>query len=204
MCGGEQYRNRGYAGAVMRRMRQQIGKRFLAAEEGVSAVEFALIAPILALILVAGLDLGLVLVQRFELHSALNAATSYALVNHARVGSDEGSALASELATLIAMEAQPSASVAVDLNNGPQASVVGHVLTASGISGRANLCWCPARHGADIDWGSSQSCGASCGGAGQAGKFVSMALSQPYDPLLFDFGIAVDGTINAASVVRTE
>jgi Flp pilus assembly protein TadG len=185
-------------------MKQAIGKRFLARDEGVSAIEFALIAPILTLILVAGLDLGLALLQRFELNSALNAATSYALVNRTRVGSAEGSALANELATLIAMEVRPNTSVAVDLNNGPQASVAGNVLTASGISSQANMCWCPKRDGADIDWGSSRSCGTPCSGLGQAGKFVSVTLSQPYESLLFDFGVAVDGTLKAASVARTE
>ena len=185
-------------------MRNPTGKRFVAGESGVSAIEFALIAPILVLILVAGLDLGLALRQRFELNSALNAATSYALVNRARVSSTEGGALVQELATLVTMELELSATVAINLNNGPQASVVGNTLTTSGSSSRADLCWCPRRSGSAIDWGSSQSCGDSCDELGQAGKFVSIAVSQPYESMLFDFGIAVDGTIEADSVVRTE
>lgn len=52
-------------------------KRFVAAREGVSAVEFALVAPVLTISLLGVVDIGHIVYQRADMESALRAGIQY-------------------------------------------------------------------------------------------------------------------------------
>lgn len=52
-------------------------KRFLTAREGVSAVEFALVAPVLLISMLGVVDIGNVVYQRADMESALRAGIQY-------------------------------------------------------------------------------------------------------------------------------
>jgi Flp pilus assembly protein TadG len=52
-------------------------KRFLRDDSGVSAVEFALVAPVLLLCFVGIYDVGTMVYKRTDMHSALRAGTQY-------------------------------------------------------------------------------------------------------------------------------
>ena len=56
-------------------------RRFLADRGGVSAVEFAIVAPFLIGMLIPVTDLGLAFAKKTQLHNAVRAGTQYALVN---------------------------------------------------------------------------------------------------------------------------
>ncbi|WP_137150116.1 hypothetical protein [Devosia sp. FKR38] len=169
-----------------------------------SAAKFVLIAAVLGFIFVAGLDLVQIIRQNVELNAALNAATSHGMVNIARVQSEDGSVLAHELALQIASAVRPGTSIKVTLNNGPTARLLGDGSTHGAIIAEANMCWCPGvASGGIIDRG-ALGCGSACASSGPAGQFVAVSLSQPFRPVLFDYGLTVNGALSAAAVVRTE
>ena len=58
-------------------MMRDFALRFLAKRDGVSAVEFALVAPVLLICLLGGVDMGRVVYQRADMESALRAGAQY-------------------------------------------------------------------------------------------------------------------------------
>ena len=167
---------------------------------GVAAIEFAIIAPILCLVLAAMLDFGLLLFVRFGLNENVSASTNYAIVNAAKVNSTDGAGLASNLAAII--PATVDATVVV--NNGPQVSRASQVASASGTAANANSCYCPTVSGSTITWGSAATCGSACTGNGFAGKFVSVRASTNYSALLGSYGIVQNGTVSVDALVQVQ
>ncbi|RCS23047.1 pilus assembly protein [Phyllobacterium salinisoli] len=179
-------------------------KRFLVSEnKGASAIEFAVIAPVFALILAGSLDLGMAVYSRFQLDSTVSSAASYALVNSSMVSSENGSELAKRIASLIAVRAGNTGATVV-VNNGPDAGYDGVVIKVSQQSSNANKCYCPTGSARSLVWGAMKECGALCPDGTRAGKFVAIAVQQPYKPLFSGYGIIRDDTISAAAIARTQ
>lgn len=174
---------------------------FLRADGGASAVEFALIVPIMLLLLGVMLDFGFNLVTRFSVTQAVSASSNYAVVNGTSVSSTGGAILAQNLATLV-----PSAiDVTVVVNNGPTLTRTSGTPTASGTASNANVCYCPSLSGGAVSWGSSVTCGSTCAsGGGFAGKYVSVSSKQMYTPLFGLFGISRAGWITASALVQVQ
>jgi Flp pilus assembly protein TadG len=181
------------------------GSGFASDARGVAAVEFALAAPVVIMIMVALVDLGSVLFIRFQLDSAVAAGANYALVNGSSVSSTNGAALASTLAGVVASsQGTNSAASTITVNNGPAASSSGGTVTPSGTASSADSCYCPTGSGSGIAWGSAQTCGTTCTGGGYAGKFVVLSASRSYSPLLTGYGFANSGTVSTTSVVQVQ
>src|ERR1019366_1729717 len=68
---------------------------------GAAAVEFALIAPILCLLLAGAVDFGGALYTNLRLDTAVAAGANYAQVNAANVSSANGAALAANIANVV-------------------------------------------------------------------------------------------------------
>ncbi|OBQ58512.1 TadE/TadG family type IV pilus assembly protein [Mesorhizobium erdmanii] len=173
---------------------------------GVSAVEFALVSPVLLLILAGTADIGGSLKAKFELSSAVSAGSNYALLNGDKVNSSGGSALASNIATVVTSGlGSNGGNIQVTINNGASLSYNATTSTAtqSGTAANADLCYCPGSSGA-VAWSTPVTCGSICSAGGIAGKFVTIIASKPYTPIFGGFGIVSNGNITVQAVVQPQ
>lgn len=176
-------------------------KHFRDADSGASAVEFALLVPIMLLLLGQMLDFGFNLVMRFSVTQAVSASANYAVVNGTSVSSTNGAALAQNLAALV-----PTAmDVTVTVNNGPVLTRAAGAATPSGTASRADVCYCPSISGGTVNWGGSVTCGSTCAsGGGLAGKYVAISASQMYTPMFGVLGISRAGRISSTALVQAQ
>ncbi|QYE36590.1 pilus assembly protein [Polymorphobacter sp. PAMC 29334] len=181
------------------RRRSVIGDR-----RGASAVEFAIIAPVFALLFAGTLDIGAVLLKRFQLDNTLSAAANYALVSQANVSSAKGAALATALASIVSGSGTTQyADSAVVVNDGPSQKVVlGVALAPSGTASNADQCYCPTAT-PTLVWGSPVTCGNACPSGLRAGKFVQIQASRAHTPLFSGYGIVKSGTVSVSTLVQT-
>lgn len=172
-------------------------------ERGVSSVEFALIVPVLLLILAGVVDLGGAIKAKFDLNSAVSAAANFAMLNGESVTSAEGTELAAQVAT-IAMGGLSGGQgrVEVLVNDGPKLVYADGATQASTTAGRADKCYCPTRSGGTITFGNPATCGSVCASGATAGKFVVIRASKPHNPLFGGFGVIEAGNVNLLSVVQ--
>jgi Flp pilus assembly protein TadG len=175
----------------------------LANRDGAAAVEFALLAPLLALILAGAVDFGGVVFQRFNLDNSVSSASNFAMNGKASVNGTSGATLASTLGTILTSAGTTGGSVVV--NNGPSLTITNGSASTPANSTNANSCYCPARSGSTITWGSAAACGSTCGTGGKAGKFVVISASRSYTPLFSNYGF-IDGNqqISTIAVIQTE
>jgi Flp pilus assembly protein TadG len=173
--------------------------------EGVSTVEFALVAPVFLAIFVPMIDYGLYLNATFRLNSAVSAASNYALVNAGSVGSANGATLAQSIAQVVSSDlaaTETGISVVVVVNNGPVATATGASIAASGTASAADSCYCPTLSGTSVTWGSAKTCATTCSSGGPAGKFVSIAAKMPYTSLFGSGGLATPTEIASRVVLE--
>ncbi|QKC84519.1 TadE/TadG family type IV pilus assembly protein [Mesorhizobium sp. NZP2077] len=173
---------------------------------GVSAVEFALVSPVLLIILAGTVDIGGSLKAKFELSSAVSAGSNYALLNGDKVNSSGGSALAGNIATVVTSGLSGNGGgIQVVINNGATLAYNATTSTAtqSGTAANADLCYCPGSSGA-VAWSTPVACGSICSAGGIAGKFVTITASKPYTPLFGGFGIVSNGNITIQAVVKPQ
>ena len=179
--------------------------RVLADRRGVSAVEFALIAPIFGLMLAAAADFGGVLYVKFGLENSVSAAANYALLNAPNVGSSNGATLAQNLATIIASERGSNwANGTVVVNNGPSATISSGAVTSGGSLSGADSCYCPTKSGSSLNWGVPVACGSTCASGALAGKFVSIVATKTYTPMFSSYGIVKNNMISSSAVAETQ
>ena len=176
-------------------------RRFLRSESGASAVEFALLVPIMLLILGVMLDFGFNLVMRFSVTQAVSASANYAVVNGTSVSSTGGATLAQNLVTLV-----PTAiDAVVTINDGPKVTRTSGASSSSGTASNADRCYCPSVAGGVVSWGSSVPCGSTCAsGGGFAGKYVAITGKQMYTPMFGLLGISRTGWISANALVQVQ
>lgn len=168
--------------------------------EGASAVEFALLVPILCVIFAVMVDFGFLLFTRFNINENVSSATNYALVRADSVSAASGATLAGQIAGII----PANVDVTVVVNNGPQVVRTNGTPVASGTASNAELCYCPSLSGSAISWGSAQSCGSACTGGGVAGKFVLVAATSAYSPMLGWAGIQLPSQLAVRSLVQVK
>jgi len=175
-------------------------------EQGTAVVEFAMIAPVLLLLLIGTVDFGTAIYDRFALNGAVSAAADYAILNASSVNSTQGQSLAQALGNILSSaQAANWANAIVTVNNGPSAALSGGVLTLSGSSSPADSCYCPTpASGGGVNWGSSATCGSTCSGGGIAGKFVTIAASVPFTSMFGSNGLIPSQTFTTSSVVQAQ
>lgn len=172
--------------------------------KGNAAIEFALVAPIFALVFVASVDLGMVIFSRFRLEAAVSASASYAIAHSDQVDGSNGAELAKNIALMIASNYRGDATAIIQINNGSQATYDGAKISINGAASQANACYCPKGTARAVEWGSQQTCGSSCPDGGHAGRYVSIAARQAYTPFFTLFDVIEDGFITAAAIVETK
>lgn len=170
---------------------------------GVSAVEFAMLAPVFGVLLAGGVDVGGLLSTRFSLDGAVTAGSSYALINATSVSSSGASSVASAIGAIVAATST-STTGKVIVNNGVTANVSAGAVSTSGTAANADACYCPTISGTTVSWGNSVTCGGTCASGGFAGHFVFITTQQTYTPVLTDYGFGKNGTIQVQSLVQVQ
>ncbi|MDZ5696203.1 AAA family ATPase [Chelativorans sp. M5D2P16] len=158
---GKKFRLQALLG-IFRRQRKQDGlslrkgkaAELAASESGVSAVEFALVAPVLAFSLVAMADLGLALHERMAIDYALRAGAQAAM-------SDPGEAEVYKVMQSALGQAGAPAAVSFDLVR--------------------RYCACP--EDADISPADAPACTVSCAGSASPFVFYRLEASKTYDAM---------------------
>jgi Flp pilus assembly protein TadG len=175
----------------------------LSNRDGAAAVEFAILAPLLALVLAGAVDFGGVVFVRFGVDNVVSSAANFALNGRASVNGTVGANLATTIGTILTSGGVTGGRVVV--NNGPTSTITNGVASAPANSSNADSCYCPTRAGDTITWGGSATCGSACGGGGKAGKFVTIAASRIYTPLFSNYGfIDENQQISTLTVVQTQ
>jgi Flp pilus assembly protein TadG len=167
---------------------------------GVSAVEFALVAPILCLILAVTIDFGSLVFTRIGLTQAVSASANYAMVHSSGATSTNGAALANSLAAIIPSNLDAT----ITVNNGPTAQRTNGALSLSGTASYADLCYLPTGSAPAVTWGKAMTCGTVVLGGGLAGKFVIISASRSYTPLFGNYNIVQGGLISSSAIVQIQ
>ncbi len=173
-------------------------------DDGVAAVEFAVLAPVFALVFAGMADLGGVLYTQFRLNAAVSAGANYALINASSVNSTSGASLANTIAAVVENNAGANwANDTIVVNNGPTVTITSGSSASSGTASSADSCYCPTLS-STIAWGAAATCGSACAGGGLAGKFVTITSSRTYTPLFSNYGIVSNGQITVTTSVETQ
>jgi Flp pilus assembly protein TadG len=174
------------------------------ANDGLAAVEFAFIVPIFLILLMGVTDLGQMLYAYYRLDQAVAAGSQYAALNGGNVNSTGGAALASSIATIVAnANGTAWAGDSIVVNNGPSVTVTNGAATSGGTASNADSCYCPTGSGSNLSWGTAMNCGASCPSSGEAGKFVTVAATYNYVPLMRFYNFITNTTLSRTGTVET-
>ncbi|MGH6888897.1 MAG: TadE/TadG family type IV pilus assembly protein [Rhizomicrobium sp.] len=178
-------------------------RRAFRANEGIAAIEFAFIVPVLLILLMGAVDMGQMLYTYYRLDQAVAAGSQYAALNGGNVNSTGGGALASSIATIVEnANGSAWANDAVVVNDGPSVTVASGTATTGGTASNADSCYCPTGSGSTWAWGSAMECGAACP-SGEAGKFVTITASYNYVPLVRFYSFITNATLSRTGTVQT-
>lgn len=185
-----------------------LATELLTDDEGTSAVEFALIAPVLVLLLLGTVDMGKAIYDIFVLNAAVSAAEQYAILNASVVSSVDEPQLASSLASIASADSINAVSInaAINVNNGSTATgTAGAVATTGGSASPATSYYCPTpvSGGAPI-WGSSVASGTTCSSGATAGKFVTITASTQFTSIFGSNSLIPSQTFTTTSVVQAQ
>lgn len=144
-------------------------KSEVAKSDGVAAVEFAILAPVVLLLLLAVIEIGSAIFYRFGVNSAVSAATSFVILSGKT--SYERS-YGEELVRQLMAEAKIEAAF-VNINNSliVSSSRDGDI-SVQNLSASSRDCYCPSRQEGEFTWGNSVSCSSPCSEGGSAGKYL--------------------------------
>jgi Flp pilus assembly protein TadG len=174
-------------------------------DSGLAAIEFAMLVPVYLLILVGAVDMGGMLYTSYQLETAVAAGSEYAAVNSTSVNATNGATLASSIAGIVEnANGSAWANDTIVVNNGPSVTVTSGTAASGGTPSNAGNCYCPTGAPPNWAWGSAATCGSSCAGGGQAGKFVTITASVAYSPLLSTFGLIKNGTLTQNATVEVQ
>ncbi len=174
--------------------------------EGTAAVELALIAPMLLVLLVGIIDFGRVYRDEIALSAVVASAAQYALVNSSSINAAGASGLAATLSGIVANSNGAGwAAATVTVNDGATNSLTANgTTTASGTAANANNCWCPTGGSASWGWGSVATCGSTCAGGTLAGKFVTIAGTRSFAPIFSRYGLIGNRTLHQSTIVQSQ
>lgn len=171
-------------------------KKLLDDTRGSIAVEFALVAPVLMIVLAGVIDVGSAAYARLSLQSRVTTASEYALM---RADQDNAGDMAETLIGLLQGRASETAKVVV--NNAASATWDGSSVTTQSLSSDAMACYCPTRSNGQIEWGSSVACDTSCSASGDsAGRFVQISATADHVSIFPGYAF-IDGDVVGASAV---
>lgn len=159
----------------------RVGRKFWADTSGVSATEFAILAPVFFVILAGIVDIGFTLYSKFRMESQVSAVANYAMTSNNIPTSDstkkEFEDFLERLVDIARLSAtnntiQSLSKIHVNLNNSYTGTWESDKFTGNIQSGDVADCYCPSRAASTITWGSSVTCGSVCSNGSRAGKYL--------------------------------
>lgn len=182
-----------------------LAARLACDRRGVSAVEFAMLAPVFGLVLAGTLDLGSSAFVQFGLNASVSAGAQYAIANATTVSSSTATSLADTISRLAA-GAQGTTNVTgvAAINNGVTSTTLAASTSRTGSAATSDSCYCPTGSAPSIVWGSPATCGAACAGGGSAGKFVLVSASRPFRSVFGSYGFSPSGTLTTHALVQVQ
>lgn len=173
--------------------------------EGNAAIEFAVVAPIFAIMMVGSIDFGALLFARFQLEAAISNDASYAIVHADEIDGSNDSDLAKKLALMIAGQYTASGTSAmIVVNNGASARYDAEAIKLDGTPSSTAACYCPTGVATTFRWGSQQVCSSTCPDGASAGKYVVITAKQAYAPMFYGYNLVQDGYIYASAAVQVK
>jgi Flp pilus assembly protein TadG len=169
-------------------------------DRGVSALEFALVTPIIIVLLAATVDFGLVLKTRSSMESAVSSTMSYALSQAQDLKPAEAVAFVETVARIASRQSGEGVAVEVTLNRSLVARAIGGSVAVSGTAAAASACYCPDRAETAVNWGEAKTCNAPCPDGGYAGRFLKVSANQSYAPIFVDFGLVTADAISVETL----
>lgn len=178
--------------------------RFWRARSGAAAIEFAILMPILGLILAAAIDFGSLIFAKSRIEAAVSGSANLAIVRATQVNEAGSTQLAQTLAAYIGGSGAVDEAT-VTVNAGPSSRFSGSSVTTTGTAAAAAACYCPTVDSSGIvAWGGTATCGNACGSGGFAGRFVAITASRAYSPLFSNYGVVSNGNIVVNAIVQAE
>ncbi|HWU62997.1 MAG TPA: TadE/TadG family type IV pilus assembly protein [Ensifer sp.] len=153
-------------GAILRLARQRAGT---------AAVEFAIIFPVMLLILAATVDLGFAYYQKSRVGSAISAAAYYAVRNGSSLSSANADTMRATLESIIRSTLGTSTNITVSI-------LINNSTTASDASNYFCVTGYPPTY---TSTGSSS---ATCSANLTSGKFVTIHVTEQLQPLILSTG----------------
>ncbi|WP_164730642.1 TadE/TadG family type IV pilus assembly protein [Pelagibacterium montanilacus] len=181
-----------------------IGTRadLLKREEGVSAVEFALIAPVMLALLAAIVDFGTLVYTRAQLETAVSGATSYVLASSQDMEPGTALGVGETALRMIVSGAGDRTTGTATFNNGSSVTYADGSYQPAG--GPLTQCHCPTTNAGTLSWGAAVTCGSVCADGGRAGQFVQLSAALPYSPLFLGYGLVEEGAMTVSTVVTLQ
>lgn len=144
-------------------------------ESGVALIEFALLAPILALLCVGIIDLGLAFASQLQLAAAVGEGAQYAFLT--------GGGVQAAAVQTVVQKATALAGVTATVNYSP------------------NSCYCPTGTPPAL---SSQTCGAPCADGTLPGKYLSISAAYTYSPIFPGYTLIANPGLVESVTVRVQ
>lgn len=173
-------------------------------QDGVSAIEFALIAPIILLLLSAAIDFGAVVQDKMQVEAASQSAMTYAMGRGQPFEAAKSRSLAQDLERILVSRLGSDLEVTVDVNNGAVRKYADASGKDSGNSALGASCYCPTMSAAGVQWNTALACGKPCANGGGSGKFVYLKISKPHTPLFGGYGLTDEGFLHLQTLGRIE
>jgi Flp pilus assembly pilin Flp len=144
-------------------------------ESGVALVEFALLAPVLAVLCVGTIDFGLAFAAQLQLAAAVDEGAQYAFLT--------GSGVQASAVQTVVKTATPLPSV-----------------TAT-VSYNSTSCYCPTGTPPAL---ATQTCGVACPDGSMPGKFLSITAQYTYAPIFPSYGLIANPNLSESVTVRVQ
>ena len=184
----------------MTRLLTRLSQSLRRTDDGSIAVEFALVAPLLLLILAGVVDIGGAAYTKLELDARVTAAAEFALIQPTPGDQAAAQDLAEQLVGLLQGRASETAEVVV--NNAAVAQWTGSTVTAGAGSGSADECYCPAVSDGAILWGAAMACGSACSSGATAGQFLHVSAAARHVTMFPGYAFIEEDTVKTSTVLR--
>ena len=168
-------------------------------QRGSIAVEFALVAPVLMVVLAGVIDIGSAAYVRHSLDTRVTAAAEYALMRDKLTFQGDADKLATELLGLLQGGASETVEVAV--NNTARVKWSESGSTTSTGPGDADAHYCIGSDG-EIAWNLAVDDDKSCTSGEVAGQFVRISATARHVSIFTGYAFSDEGTVGASAVLR--
>jgi len=156
------------------------GRHFWRDSSGVSATEFAILAPVFLVILAGIIDIGFTLYAKFRMEAQVSTVANYAMTNNIPSPAAEASEFEEYLERLVDISRlsesnnniQQLHKIHVNLNNTYSGTWENDVFSKQALAGDLTDCYCPTRDESIIQRGSSVGCTSICADGSGAGRYL--------------------------------